>query len=103
MLRYLEKYEAIFSAVAFAEMNEHEAALELSGPGYTMRKKVADLKQCLQRVFAATAFTDVGCHDMAVEMLNEPGVKARKTRSFSRFLEEVGLQGVRFQYVVARI
>jgi len=81
MARHLEKYEAIFSAAAFAEMNEHETALELSGLGYGMRKKVADLKQYLQRVFAA----------------------ARETRSFSRFLEEVGLQGARFQYVVARI
>ena len=103
MARYLEKYEAIFSAIAFAEMNERETALELSGLGYRMPKKVGDLKQYLQRVFAATAFTDVGCHNMAVEMLNEPRVKARKTRSFSRFLEEVGLQGVRFQYVVARL
>ena len=103
MARYLEKYEAIFSGVAFAEMNEHETALELSGLGYGMRKKVADLKQCLERVFAATAFTDVACHDMAVEMLKEPKVKGRKIKSFSRFLEEVGLQGVRFQYVVARI
>ena len=103
MARYLEKYEAIFSAAAFAEMNDHETALELSALGYGMRKKVADLKQYLQRVFAATAFTDVACHDMAVEMLKEPGVRVRETRSFSRFLEEVGLQGIRFQYVVARI
>jgi len=103
MAKHVEKYEAIFSAVAFAEMNEHETALELSGLDCGMRKKVADLKQYLQRVFAATAFTDVGCSDMALEMLKDPENRVLNTRSFHRFLEEVGLQGVRFQYVVARI
>jgi hypothetical protein len=99
----LGKYERVFAAVAFAELQEHATALQLAGLSLKKRSKFANLFQYLQNLYAATAFTDLFCHDMALEILEGQNAGRVVSKSFSHFLEEIGLRGIRFHYIMARI
>lgn len=103
MSGFKNKLESIFAATAFAEMNDHKTAVEISGVETGIWKKLASLKEQIEKIFAATAFTDIGCFDMAVEITRTPIVQDVKEKSFANFLEDIGLSGVQFHYLVARI
>jgi hypothetical protein len=60
------------------------------------------LMKKLEKTFAAITFAEADCHDMAHEFLGTE-ISEEKTNSLETFLENIGLQGVRFSYVVARV
>jgi len=103
MSRQLAKYERAFAAIAFAELGEHDTAMQLAGVSSETRSKLTSFFRYLQNLFAATAFTDVGCHNMALEFLGGQQTRMNDVKPLDRFLQETGLTGVRFYYVLARI
>lgn len=52
--------------------------------------------------FEAVAFAEANCHDTALEILDTK-TKQNKKASLNNFLENVGLQNVRFCYVTAKV
>ena len=65
MLRLKEKFEAWMSAIAFAEANEHEMALLLTGGSAEREKKFS-----FDKIMAAITFAEAGEHNMAREYLD---------------------------------
>ncbi|MFC1834225.1 hypothetical protein ACFL2Q_05765 [Thermodesulfobacteriota bacterium] len=91
MSSWRKKFEACFTAAAFAEAGEHETAAELAGLERKEKKERVRLLQTINRTFAAAAFAEAGCHETAEEI---SGVRRRGPT----FLEVVGLQGARVRY-----
>ncbi len=85
-MNWKEKFEAWFSAAAFAEEGEHTVAMALAGIK-PQPKAAMNPKPSFSTIFASAAFAEGNCHDMALELLGE-----KRRRSF---IEVVGLQGVR--------
>ncbi|MDY6863137.1 MAG: hypothetical protein SV062_09125 [Thermodesulfobacteriota bacterium] len=56
----------------------------------------------MENVFAAVAFAEAGCPEWAGEFLGKDKIQ-KESKSLETFLENVGLAGVRFSYVTARI
>ncbi len=88
MSSWKDKLEAWFSAVAFAEVGEHEMALELTAPRVEKAVEGINILETLNRSFAAVAFAEADCHQMAREIL-DPDQRRRG------FLDTIGLSGVR--------
>lgn len=85
MSAFKEKLEKWFSAVAFAEANEHETAMRIAeiptqGPAFQ-----EGFAFTFKKMFAAAALAEEGLHEAAIAM-------ADKAPSFA---ETVGLKGVR--------
>ncbi|MBI4965481.1 MAG: IS630 family transposase [Desulfomonile tiedjei] len=93
-MKWKEKFESWFAAVAFAEEGEHETARQIAGTPIPETREVPKILPSLTTTFAAAAFAEENCHEMALEML-------AGTRRRNSFLEAVGLKGVRVRYVVA--
>jgi len=55
-----------------------------------------------EKIFAAVSFAEAGCYDTALEMLGTSRNLGKK-ESLSIFLENVGLNNVRFCYVTAKV
>lgn len=90
-----EKMEKLFAAMAFAEENRHEDALQVAG----LKPVKADLS--LERVFAAAAFAEANSPETVREIL---GLKqAPRGSGLEDFLSAVGLKGVRVWYGVAHL
>ena len=65
--------------------------------------KFSYLLRYLENIYAAIAFTDLNCHDMAFEILKGSKIQKSTSNSLTHFLEEIGLSGVRYYYVMAYI
>jgi hypothetical protein len=91
MSTIMEKFGTWFSAIAFAEANEHETAMRMVGISPRKATESVSVFETLSTGFAAAAFAEANCPEMAWEIL-EP---ARRKQSFA---EVVGLKGVRVRY-----
>lgn len=97
MGKLLEKFQSVFAGGAFAEVGEHEMAMEIAG--ISPRKRIA---LSWDRTFAAATFAEANCHAIAREILG--GLETtRQERTLDTFLDSVGLRGVRVCYGLARI
>jgi hypothetical protein len=94
MKRWRERIERVFSAVPFAEANEHETAIRLAGVSPSGRRMPID------DVFTAT-FAETGCPEMTREFLGK--AEAPSSVPASDFAAIVGLKGVRVWYGVAQV
>jgi hypothetical protein len=99
MLRLREKFEAWMSAIAFAEANEHETALEFVGRPSERKKRFS-----FGNMMTAITFAEAGEHNMAREYLGvTPEPEIAKTLDIpgvkiwygSVALEPVPIEGVR--------
>lgn len=86
--------EDTFSAQAFAEAGEPEAAMRMAGVTGAAESSALD-------AFAAAAFAEAGCHAEALELLGRAPKRLAPTRPVCGFLESVGLGGVRVAYGLA--
>lgn len=91
MSTMMEKIGTWFSAIAFAEVGEHETALRMVGITPAPSTQSVGVLETLGTTFAAAAFAEADCADMAREILDP----IPKTVSFA---EVVGLKGVRVRY-----
>ncbi len=60
------------------------------------------LMEKIEKTFMAAAFAEADCHDTALEILDTPATR-RSSRSLDDFLRDVGLDEVRYSYVLARV
>jgi hypothetical protein len=116
---WMERIEAWFAAVAFAEADEQATALKIVGIAPREAEQREGVLETWSRTFVAAAFAEADCPDIAKEILAvDPkeksflemvGLKGIRvwygTAPVSRasFLEEVGLQGARIRFGVATI
>jgi hypothetical protein len=91
MKEWSRKLQDWFSAVAFAEAGEHEAAVEMAGVSPQVAAEETSVLETLNNTFAAAAFAEANCHDAAVELM-------RGREKHNSFLEAVGLKGVKVWY-----
>lgn len=85
------KLQAIFAAVAFAEADERELALEVAGISPEPISERASVLQTLNTTFAAAAFAEADCPETALAILRS----GEKKKSF---LATVGLERARVRY-----
>lgn len=104
MGRFADRFQAHFSAAAFAEAGEHETALQIVQTGPILHEKKSAVLDGLRRTFAAVAFAEEGLHAEARAMLAPAVAKAPKTWSAEEsFLDLVGLQHVRVRHMVLQV
>ncbi len=95
MGRWREKIERLFSAVAFAEANDRDSALQMMGVSPSTRRVSID------DVLTAVTFAEAGCPELAREFLGEKEAPPRAEPV--DFAAAVGLKGVRIWYGVAQV
>lgn len=104
MARFTEKFNAYFSAAAFAEAGEHETALQMVQAVDSRQEKKSAILDNLRKTFAAVAFAEEGLHAEARAILDPAPAKVRKTWSTEdSFLDLVGLQNVRVRHMVLQV
>ncbi len=103
--RIRQIFEQTYVAVAFAESGEHETAARFSsGVIAGDRLPVSAAAQAFVTHMAASAFAEAGEFASALAMVSgENKTNYGHGRSLERFLEDVGLKGVRVCYGYARI
>lgn len=116
----IERLQAIFAAVAFAEAGEWKPAMEIAEVNAVPQRASVGIAQTLHTTFAAVAFAEANCPEMALETLHAPleknkgfmatvglvGVRARflaVPAGPAGFLEAVGLLGVRNRLGIVRM
>ncbi|MBW1989526.1 MAG: hypothetical protein JRI97_08265 [Deltaproteobacteria bacterium] len=75
--KFREKIEAWMNAVAFAEANDHDAALAMVGADPEKQKSFS-----LDAVTTAVAFAEAGEHDLALSYLKGEGRKKAAVLEF---------------------
>lgn len=93
-MKWKDRIESWFAAVAFAEQGEYETARRMADTPIPEVGEVPRILPSLSTAFAAAAFAEENCHDVALEILTG-------TRRRNSFLEAVGLKGVRVRYALA--
>lgn len=96
-----EKIQSWLAAVAFAEAGEHESAMEIAGIGPRPTKSPSSALNALDRTFVAVSFAEEGLYDEARRYVKFSD-RSRPAEP-EDFLDAIGLQGVRVQYVMARL
>jgi hypothetical protein len=95
-MKWKERIEAWFAAVAFAEQGEYETARQVAASPIREVGKAPRILPSLSTTFAAAAFAEENCPEEALEILS--GSRRRNS-----FLEGVGLTGVRVRYGLAQV
>jgi hypothetical protein len=93
-MKWKDKIESWFAAVAFAEEGEHETARQIAARPIPEVGEVPRILPSFSTTFAAAAFAEENCPEMALEILYG-------TRRRNSFLDAVGLAGVRVRYALA--
>lgn len=97
-----DKIQNTFAAVAYAEAGEPAMAMEIAGIGEFAKSAARSALTAFDKIFSAITFAEADCHEYALEMMKEKkSVQAKP--SLNDFLETIGLQGVRYSYVVAKV
>lgn len=96
-----EIFRSSFAAVAYAEAGEHETAMAMAGVQPRKSPSASPMLNAFQRVFVAASFAEEGLHAEAVSYLESR--PAPRDLDTDYFLDSVGLQGIRVQFVLARL
>lgn len=102
MNKWIKNIQDIFAAVAFAEAGEHDAAMEIAGIKPERKDWAKEFEKLLEKTFLAATFAEANCHNIAMEYVDQIATRT-KNKSFTSFLENVGLNNVRVCYVMARV
>jgi hypothetical protein len=101
MKTFTQKIEAWFSAVAFAEADEHPTAMELATSATVLPGHKSVIGETLTRIFAAVAFAEEGLSREAKEIYSTGSVAVPAAQTAS-FLDVVGLGRAPVHLVIAR-
>jgi len=102
-MKWIEKIEKTFAAVAFAEAGEHETAMKIAEIKPSVSTRFSDFLKSFDKYFSAITFAEADCHVMAREYLGKPVPRMALQQPLDNFLETIGLQGVRVSYGVVTI